>query len=55
SDTVRDVNNDPDYRRVMQDQAIELMALTPQQAQAFVEKDRADMRILLDRLGLLAK
>ncbi|MBO1113270.1 tripartite tricarboxylate transporter substrate binding protein [Bordetella petrii] len=55
SDTVRDVNNDPDYRRVMEGQAIELMALTPQQAQAFVEKDRADMRALLSRLGLLAK
>jgi tripartite-type tricarboxylate transporter receptor subunit TctC len=55
SDTVRDVNNDPDYRRLMQEQAIELMALTPEQAQAYVEKDRADMQALLGRLGLLAK
>jgi tripartite-type tricarboxylate transporter receptor subunit TctC len=55
SDTVRDVNNDPDYRRIMQEQAIELMALTPDQAQAYVEKDRADMRPLLGRLGLLAE
>lgn len=52
SDTVRDVNKDPDYRRLMRDQAIELMALSPQDAQAYVEKDRAEMRTLLDRLGL---
>lgn len=52
---VRDVNQDPEYRRVMQEQAIELMALAPDQAQAYVEKDRADMQALLDRLGLLGK
>ncbi|ANN77912.1 Bug family tripartite tricarboxylate transporter substrate binding protein [Bordetella flabilis] len=52
SDTVRDVNKDPDYRRLMRDQAIEPMALSPQDAQAYVEKDRAEMRTLLDRLGL---
>nr|WP_231934111.1 tripartite tricarboxylate transporter substrate binding protein [Bordetella bronchialis] len=55
SDAVREVNDDPDYRRVMQDQAIELMALAPGQARAYVEKDRADMQALLGRLGLLAK
>ncbi|CAM3731279.1 ABC transporter substrate-binding protein [Bordetella sputigena] len=55
SDAVRAVNEDSDYRRVMEEQAVELMALTPAQAQAYVEKDRADMRALLGRLGLLAK
>ena len=55
SDTVRSVNDDPDYRRIMQDQAIELMALSPQDAGAYVRKDRADMQRLLGTLGLLAK
>jgi tripartite-type tricarboxylate transporter receptor subunit TctC len=55
SATVGEVNNDPDYRRLMQEQAIELMAPTPEQAQAYVEKDRADMQVLLGRLGLLEK
>ncbi|ARP84610.1 hypothetical protein CAL12_18115 [Bordetella genomosp. 8] len=55
SDAVRDVNEDADYRRVMEEQAVELMALSPGQAQAYVEKDRADMRALLGRLDLLAK
>ncbi|WP_255469245.1 tripartite tricarboxylate transporter substrate binding protein [Achromobacter sp. UMC46] len=55
SDTVRAVNEDPDYRRVMQEQAIALMALSPQDAQAYVVKDQADMRRLLGTLGLLAK
>ncbi|OZI19484.1 hypothetical protein CAL26_17865 [Bordetella genomosp. 9] len=55
SDAVRGVNEDADYRRVMEEQAVELMALTPGQAQAYVEKDRADMRTLLGRLDLLAK
>ncbi|CAB3852590.1 hypothetical protein LMG26689_02060 [Achromobacter animicus] len=55
SDTVRSVNDDPDYRRIMQDQAIELMALPPQDAGAYVRKDRADMQRLLGTLGLLAK
>ncbi|AMG46315.2 tripartite tricarboxylate transporter substrate binding protein [Achromobacter ruhlandii] len=55
SDTVRAVNEDPDYRRVMQEQAIELMALSPQDADAYVAKDQADMRRLLGTLGLLAK
>lgn len=52
---VRSVNDDPDYRRIMQDQAIELMALSPQDAGAYVRKDRADMQRLLGTLGLLAK
>ncbi|QQB33024.1 tripartite tricarboxylate transporter substrate binding protein [Achromobacter deleyi] len=55
SDAVRAVNEDPDYRRVMQEQAIELMALSPQEADAYVAKDQADMRRLLGTLGLLAK
>ncbi len=55
SDTVRTVNEDPEYRRVMQEQAIELMALSPQDADAYVRKDRADMQRLLDTLGLLGK
>ncbi|CAB3895835.1 hypothetical protein LMG26858_03971 [Achromobacter anxifer] len=55
SDTVRTVNEDPEYRRVMQDQAIELMALSPQDADAYVRKDRADMQRLLGTLGLLGK
>ena len=55
SDAVRRVNGDPQYRRAMQDQAIELMASTPQQAQAYVQKDRDDMQALLGRLGLLAR
>jgi len=55
SETVRAVNDDPDYRRVMQEQAIELMALSPQEADAYVAKDQADMRRLLGALGLLAK
>nr|WP_066122443.1 tripartite tricarboxylate transporter substrate binding protein [Bordetella ansorpii] len=55
SDAVRQVNQDPRYRRAMQDQAIELMGLSPSEAQAYVRKDRADMRALLGRLGLLAK
>ncbi len=55
SETVRSVNDDPDYRRIMQDQAIELMALSPQDAGAYVRKDRADMQRLLGALGLLAK
>lgn len=55
SETVRTVNDDPDYRRVMQEQAIELMALSPQEADAYVAKDQADMRRLLGALGLLAK
>ncbi len=55
SETVRSVNDDPDYRRIMQDQAIELMALSPQDAGAYVRQDRADMQRLLGTLGLLAK
>ncbi|WP_092581146.1 tripartite tricarboxylate transporter substrate binding protein [Achromobacter sp. NFACC18-2] len=55
SDTVRRVNDDPEYQRVMQDQAIALMALSPQDATAYVQKDRADMQRLLGTLGLLAK
>ncbi|KRC72983.1 hypothetical protein ASE30_09120 [Achromobacter sp. Root83] len=55
SGTVQSVNEDPDYRRVMQDQAIELMALSPKDADAYVQKDRADMQRLLGTLGLLAK
>ncbi len=55
SDTVRTVNDDPDYRRVLQDQAIELMALSPKDADTYVRKDRADMQRLLGTLGLLAK
>ncbi|CUI40430.1 Uncharacterised protein [Achromobacter ruhlandii] len=39
----------------MQEQAIELMALSPQDADAYVAKDQADMRRLLGTLGLLAK
>jgi len=55
SDTVRAVNEDPDYRRVMQEQAIELMALSPREADTYVARDQADMRRLLGTLGLLAK
>ncbi|ALX84761.1 hypothetical protein APT56_17065 [Achromobacter denitrificans] len=55
SDAVRAVNDDPDYRRVMQEQAIALMALSPREADAYVAKDQADMRRLLCTLGLLAK
>ncbi|MFY3307029.1 Bug family tripartite tricarboxylate transporter substrate binding protein [Achromobacter ruhlandii] len=55
SDAVRAVNDDPDYRRVMQEQAISLMALSPPEADAYVAKDQADMRRLLGSLGLLAK
>ncbi|WP_116792552.1 tripartite tricarboxylate transporter substrate binding protein [Achromobacter dolens] len=55
SDAVRAVNDDPDYRRVMQKQAIALMALSPREADAYVAKDLADMRRLLGTLGLLAK
>lgn len=55
SETVRAVNDDPDYRRVMQEQAIALMALSPQEAEAYVAKDQAAMRRLLGALGLLAK
>ncbi len=55
SETVRAVNDDPDYRRVMQDQAIALMALSPQEAESYVAKDQAAMRRLLGALGLLAK
>lgn len=55
SETVRAVNDDPDYRRVMQDQGIALMALSPQEAEAYVAKDQAAMRRLLGALGLLAK
>ncbi|WP_233639176.1 tripartite tricarboxylate transporter substrate binding protein [Achromobacter xylosoxidans] len=55
SDAVRAVNDDPDYRRVMQEQAIALMALSPREADAYVAKDLADMRRLLGTLGLLAK
>nr|WP_238891045.1 tripartite tricarboxylate transporter substrate binding protein [Achromobacter insuavis] len=55
SDTVRAVNEDPDYRRVMQEQAIELTALSPREADAYVAKDQADMHRLLGTLGLLAK
>ncbi|MFY1868374.1 tripartite tricarboxylate transporter substrate binding protein [Achromobacter xylosoxidans] len=55
SDAVRAVNDDPDYHRVMQEQAIALMALSPREADAYVAKDQADMRRLLGTLGLLAK
>lgn len=55
SSAVRAVNDDPDYRRVMQEQAIELMSLTPADADAYVRRDRADMQRLLSSLGLLAK
>ncbi|WP_434644431.1 Bug family tripartite tricarboxylate transporter substrate binding protein [Achromobacter piechaudii] len=55
SNAVRAVNDDPDYRRVMQEQAIELMSLTPAEADAYVRRDRADMQRLLGSLGLLAK
>lgn len=55
SSAVRAVNDDPDYRRVMQEQAIELMSLTPADAEAYVRRDRADMQRLLSSLGLLAK
>ncbi len=40
---------------VMRNKPLELMALAPDQAQAYVEKDRAEMQALLDRLGLIGK
>jgi tripartite-type tricarboxylate transporter receptor subunit TctC len=55
SSAVRAVNDDPDYRRVMQEQAIELMSLTPAEADAYVRRDHADMQRLLSSLGLLEK
>jgi len=55
SSAVQAVNDDPEYRRVMQEQAIELMSLSPAEADAYVRRDRADMQRLLGSLGLLAK
>ncbi|OZI59013.1 tripartite tricarboxylate transporter substrate binding protein [Bordetella genomosp. 1] len=55
SDAVRALNQEPAYRDLLTQQGISLMALTPAQAQAYVEQDRVEMRALLGRLDLLAK
>ncbi|GAB3074854.1 tripartite tricarboxylate transporter substrate binding protein [Bordetella muralis] len=55
SNTVRSVNEDAEYRRPMQEQAIELMALSPKDASAYVQNDHANMQTLLSKLRLLAK
>jgi tripartite-type tricarboxylate transporter receptor subunit TctC len=55
SAAVRKANQDPDYQRIMREQAIDLMALTPAEATQYVEKDQSEMRKLIKQLGLEAQ
>ncbi|WOB72519.1 Bug family tripartite tricarboxylate transporter substrate binding protein [Achromobacter xylosoxidans] len=55
NDAVAKVNADPEYRKLMQAQGVDLWNMTPQEATAFVEKDQAAMRKLVQAAGLMKK
>lgn len=55
NDAVGRVNADAAYGKLMQAQGVDLWNMTPQQATAFVEKDQAAMRKLVESAGLAKK
>jgi tripartite-type tricarboxylate transporter receptor subunit TctC len=55
SDAVRTANHDAAYEKLMVSQGVELMALTPTDATAFVKHDKATMTTLLTTIGLTSK
>ncbi|CUI72380.1 Argininosuccinate lyase [Achromobacter xylosoxidans] len=55
NDAVAKVNADPEYSKLMQAQGVDLWNMTPQEATAFVEKDQAAMRKLVQAAGLMKK
>lgn len=55
NDAVAKVNADPEYSKLMQAQGVDLWNMTPQKATAFVEKDQAAMRKLVQAAGLMKK
>lgn len=55
NDAVAKINADPDYSKLMQAQGVDLWNMTPAEATAFVEKDQAAMRKLVQAAGLMKK
>ncbi|MFY1986503.1 Bug family tripartite tricarboxylate transporter substrate binding protein [Achromobacter xylosoxidans] len=55
NDAVAKINADPEYSKLMQAQGVDLWNMTPQEATAFVEKDQAAMRKLVQAAGLMKK
>ncbi|MGK8837954.1 Bug family tripartite tricarboxylate transporter substrate binding protein [Achromobacter xylosoxidans] len=55
NDAVAKVNADPEYSKLMQAQGVDLWNMTPAEATAFVEKDQAAMRKLVQAAGLMKK
>jgi tripartite-type tricarboxylate transporter receptor subunit TctC len=55
NDAVAKVNANPEYSKLMQAQGVDLWNMTPQEATAFVEKDQAAMRKLVQAAGLMKK
>jgi len=55
NEAVGRVNGDPEYRKLMQEQGVDLWSMTSQQATEFVEKDQAAMRKLVESAGLTKK
>lgn len=55
NDAVAKINADPEYSKLMQAQGVDLWNMTPAEATAFVEKDQAAMRKLVQAAGLMKK
>lgn len=55
NDAVAKINADPEYSKLMQAQGVDLWNMTPAEASAFVEKDQAAMRKLVQAAGLMKK
>lgn len=55
NDAVAKVNANAEYAKLMQAQGVDLWNMTPQEATAFVEKDQAAMRKLVQGAGLMKK
>lgn len=55
NDAVAKINADPEYSKLMQAQGVDLWNMTPAEATAFVEKDQATMRKLVQAAGLMKK
>jgi tripartite-type tricarboxylate transporter receptor subunit TctC len=53
NEAVAAINKDPQYQKAMETQGVELRTMTPQEATAFVEKDRQTMGALVKSVGLV--
>jgi tripartite-type tricarboxylate transporter receptor subunit TctC len=53
NDAVTAINKNPQYIKAMEAQGVELRNMTPQEATAFVEKDRQTMTPLVKEIGLV--